>query len=52
MSLPQIFIPLAMTATIISIGFHVSNENNLSEIATYLLLLLQLLVIKIITLLE
>lgn len=33
LSLPQIFIPLAMTATIISIGFHVSNENNLSEIA-------------------
>ena len=33
LSLPQIFIPLAMTATIISIGFHVSSDNNLSEIA-------------------
>lgn len=33
LALPQIFIPLAMTATILSVGFHVSNENNLSEIA-------------------
>jgi ABC-type multidrug transport system fused ATPase/permease subunit len=33
LALPQIFIPLAMTATILSVGLHVSNDNNLSEIA-------------------